>query len=77
MKVLGEFPSKATAFKKYDWKTLFDGKVYELTAGEDFHCKPNSFAQLAYKVAKARAIKVRSNIAETTVTIQALKDVRP
>lgn len=44
---------------RYDWDTILNGKIYRLTAGEDFDCVPKSFNLMVRSQAKRRGGKAR------------------
>lgn len=45
--------------KKYPWDQWFDGGVWKLMKGEDYHCKTQSFISLAYAYGKVMERVVR------------------
>jgi hypothetical protein len=55
----------------YDWKQLFDGQAWKLEAGEDFHCKMQSFRCQVFNAAKKRALKVVTRIDGDSIYLQA------
>lgn len=40
----------------YPWDEWFDGDVWELAQGEDFHCQTDSFKSCAYQKARNMGI---------------------
>ena len=70
---LTEWPTTARG-SKYDWDTLFDGKIYKLIKGDDFVCDLESFRVQAYGAARNRGLTFRSTkLSETELAVQALK----
>lgn len=68
-KQLDEFPGGGRG--KYDWDTWFNGKPWELTAGEDFTVPLENFRATASATARGRGGKVRTKTTgEKTVVIQ-------
>lgn len=62
-KELKEFPETRGRRKgesRYDWSTWFNGKVWQLDAGEDFTSKIASFRSTVAEAARTRGIKVRT-----------------
>jgi hypothetical protein len=56
-RVLDRFPDSPMA--KYPWDEWLDGRVWELTPGEDFAAKPSTFRANAQLQAKKRGGSVR------------------
>lgn len=77
MKQLDEFPIHGNT--KQDWPKLLDGKIYELEAGTDFTCKPQSFRSLALGQARKRGGTVTTHIVKETgnIVIQFIKNDEP
>lgn len=70
---LNEWPTTARG-SKYDWDTLFDGKIYKLVKGDDFECDLESFRVQAYGAARNRGLTFRSTkLNENELAVQALK----
>tara|TARA_R110002020_G_scaffold176207_3_gene368307 strand:- start:73 stop:405 length:333 start_codon:yes stop_codon:yes gene_type:complete len=70
---LTEWPTTSRG-SKYDWDTLFDGKIYKLIKGDDFECDLESFRVQAYGAARNRGLTFRSTkLSETELAVQAVK----
>jgi hypothetical protein len=68
---LNNWPSTSRG-SKYDWDSLFDGKIYKLVKGEDFDCDLESFRVQAYGAARSRSMFFRSSkLSDTELAIQA------
>lgn len=76
MKVLESFEFKEFGARgeKRDYDTLLDGRIRELTQGEDFQCKVSTFCIGCRKAAKAKGLKVRLSAPKDgdTVVLQAV-----
>lgn len=46
--------------QSYPWDEWTDGKAREFSHGIDFGCTPESFQAMAYRIAHARQLKVRT-----------------
>lgn len=58
--------------KSYDWDTLFDGSVWELTSPEDFEQSIQSFRNYVMAVARKRKVRVSTQVVnEATLRLQA------
>jgi len=55
------FPKRATE-EKYPWAEWFDGGVWCLKVGEDFHVDLNSFRSCVYMASKRHKVKVKTHI---------------
>ena len=55
------FPEIPTS-SKYPWTEWFDGSVWELTHGDDFKGKPNSFKSMAKTRAKRLGGTVKTRL---------------
>lgn len=79
-KELDEFPQtrgrRAGAASRYPLDEWFNGKVWQLDAGEDFDAKPENIRITLSKAAKARDGKLRTALVNDgkSVVIQFLKD---
>ena len=68
---LNDWPSTSRG-SKYDWDSLFDGRIYKLVKGEDFDCDLESFRVQAYGAARSRSMFFRSSkLSDTELAIQA------
>lgn len=47
---------------RYGWEEYMDGEAYRFVHGEDFQCKPESFYNLVFKVARDAGKGVRINM---------------
>jgi len=52
------------------WDKWLDGRIWQLTAGEDFKVKINTMRLKAFLEAKKKGGKVRTNIRGNTIIIQ-------
>lgn len=59
--------------KRYPWDTWMDGHIWQLTAGEDFTCKPGSFAIQARRAARERGMRLRIRSLPDMVLLKAYK----
>lgn len=60
---LNEFPQtrgRKAGSSLYPLNDWLSGKIYELTFGEDYHCKPENLRATLSKAAKTRGGKVRT-----------------
>jgi hypothetical protein len=76
-KELKQFPETRGRRKgesQYDWDGWFNGKVWQLDAGEDFTSKIASFRSTIAEAARVRGIKVRTATVNDgkSIVIQAL-----
>jgi hypothetical protein len=73
MKVLKSFQFKTGVGKggTYDWETLLDGKIRQMTEGEDYACKPQTVRMMAMKQGRKRGKVVHINKVEGGLVIQA------
>ncbi len=60
----------ATARRIYPWEKWTNGKIWRLTAGEDFHSPPRNFRITVYAHAKHMGKKVRIATDEGDLVIQ-------
>ena len=68
---LNDWPSTSRG-SKYDWDSLFDGRIYKLVKGEDFDCDLESFRVQAYGAARSRSMFFRSSkLSDPELAIQA------
>jgi len=58
---------------RYDWPSLLDGRIHELTKGDDFDCKPESVRNGARQAATAHGKGIRTAVTGDTVVIQAFE----
>jgi hypothetical protein len=68
---LNEFPERPN--RQRELERYLDGTVWELTQGDDFTGKPESFVSTARELAKARGGRLRTRKVEsdpTTLVIQ-------
>lgn len=74
MKVAKEFPTQSewrSKGRKYKWDEMTDGKPYELEAGKDFTCKPESLQTAAAGWAKNNGWVMRTAMTpERNVIVQ-------
>lgn len=56
----------------YDWAKLLDGKIYQLTEGEDYTCKTVTFQSLIRNQAKKAGKAVKSGRVEGGLVVQAV-----
>lgn len=69
---------KSARVSKYPLDEWFDGQARELTHGEDFDSKPDSFRNAISGAGRARGIKVLTRkTGEKTVAIQAVANGMP
>jgi len=54
----------------YDWATLLDGRIHELTKGEDFACTAASFRNSARAAALKQDQRLRTAVVGDKVVIQ-------
>ena len=69
---LTEWPTWAKplgAHGRYPWNDWFNGAVWVLEYGVDFHCKPHSFRVNAYGVAKRRGLVLLTSFRDEGATI--------
>lgn len=71
MKTLKTFDFALSGRSRYDWDTLLDGTIYQMTEGEDFDCKVNTLTTLLRDRAKKRGKRVQISVGEGVVTFQA------
>ena len=76
MKTLNTFEFRSfTHGGRYDWDTILDGKIHQLTQGEDYHTeKTSTFSSLARNQAKKRGGTVRTTAVEGGVVMQFVKE---
>ncbi len=75
MKTLKNFEFRAPVSRtgaSYDWATLLDGKIRQLTEGEDYSCKAATFCTLLRNHAKKAGVSVRTTKVEGGLVIQAV-----
>lgn len=68
------FTSRRSPF--YPWDEWFDGRIWQLTKGEDFSVSLHSFRTCAYLAASKRGGRVRSSTSGDVVTLQFLKEAK-
>ena len=62
-KVLRNFEFKQAVGRtgsSYDWDTILDGKIRQLTHGEEYDCKTGTIVMMARNRAKKRGLGVRT-----------------
>lgn len=66
-------PSRTGSGTEYPWHDWLDGRVWELTVGQDFVCKPESMRSLAssYAIKFGRSVRTRVSDDKTLLFIQA------
>ena len=74
-KKLDSFPETARVSQdKYPWGDWLDGSIWELTMGEDFHIKPESFKTGAQQKARDRNGRLRvARPSENVLVIQFIR----
>jgi hypothetical protein len=73
MKSLRAFEFASTGNRAtYDWAKLLDGSIYQLEAGKDFSCKPETFLLLAKKHAKKAGKTLKASKVDGGLVIQAV-----
>ena len=50
--------------QKYPWNEWFNGKIWELTSGEDFVCDPDSMRQQTYQAASKLGLSAKTRVTE-------------
>lgn len=70
--VVDKFPN-APRGQKYNWESLFDGKIHPLKAGEHFSSKIGSMRQAVMKKATAMDLSVTTQIIDDTLYVQAVR----
>ena len=70
-RVLSKLPQQIGKPYLYPWDEWTDGRVWELTQGEDFQCALPSFRQIVYKTAHVQGLVVQViRVSDTSVAIQ-------
>lgn len=59
---------------KYPWATWLDGSIWSLEAGKDYDGKTRSLTSAAAGHAKKLGLKLRTEVSETGVILQAYRD---
>lgn len=76
-KTLDKFP-KTNRPAKYPWKEWFDGRVWQLTKGEDFNTSVVNFRSQAYIAATKHGLKVRVHAnGDDAIVLQARSELDP
>lgn len=72
--IVNDYNFARTKRSSYPWKDYFNGKVWKLTKGVDFHCMPEAFRAAAYQAAIRHGVRVRTHVpSPNTIVIQAYK----
>jgi hypothetical protein len=61
--------------RKYAWDEWLNGEIWELTRGEDFDIRVDHFRAQAFTNAKRRGMKLRTNVTDERIILQAYKEV--
>lgn len=70
-KKLKEYEFRQGARNRYPWTKWLDGEIWVLKMDEDFKVAPYTFRAIAYVAAKRKGMRLRTELRDTEVVIQA------
>lgn len=70
----GEGVSRKHGNAKYPWDEWLDGRIWKLEEEEDFQVAPESMRAIAYHAARVKGLKIRVQIDNECVYIQAYEE---
>ena len=65
---------RRTNGQRYPWEQWLDGQIWELTRGEDFSSKPETFRRSVYLAAERIDKKVLTRVMGDRLVVQAIGD---
>lgn len=67
-----DFPHGGRKGIVYDWASILDGSIWQLTQGEDFDVDPKTFVGAVARAANPLNLRVKRQIDGKTLTLQAV-----
>lgn len=67
-----EFPHGGRKGIEYDWDSILDGKIWQLTQGEDFTADPKTFIGAVSRKANERNLRVKRELNGKVIVLQAV-----